>query len=306
MPPAYDGRMQSHVNANGLRIAVDDQGPRGAPALLMVMGLGLQLIAWPQGLVDALTARGLRVVRFDNRDVGLSQHLDHLGVPHLGWASFKHLLHLPVRSPYSLADMARDALGVMEALALPRAHVWGASMGGMIAQHLAALAPDRVQSLTLMMTTAGARHLPGPSWPVRQALLARPLRRDEATLQAHFAALYRLIGSPAYPAPEGWLEARVLEAIRRSDHPAGMLRQLMAVVADADRTPLVRRIAAPSLVIHGEADPLVPVAAGRHLARQLRQVSTDFIPGMGHDLPPALWPRYADRVAALVHGAHAA
>lgn len=298
--------MQSHVNANGLRIAVDDQGPRGAPALLMIMGLGMQLIAWPQGLVDALTARDLRVIRFDNRDIGLSQHLDHLGLPHVGWASFKHLLHLPVRSPYSLADMARDALGVMDALDLPRAHVWGASMGGMIAQHLADQAPQRVQSLTLMMTTAGARHLPGPTWPVRQALLARPPRRDEATLQAHFAALYRLIGSPAYPPAPGWLEARVAEALRRSDHPQGMLRQLMAVVADEDRTPRVTRIQAPSLVIHGEADPLVPIAAGRHLARHLRHVETDFIPGMGHDLPEALWPRYADRVAGLVHGAGAA
>ncbi|MGM9516221.1 alpha/beta fold hydrolase [Roseateles sp. DB2] len=298
--------MQRHVNANGLRIAVDDQGPRGAPALLMIMGLGMQLVAWPQGLVDALTARDLRVIRFDNRDIGLSQHLDHLGLPHVGWASFKHLLHLPVRSPYSLADMARDAQGVMDALDLPRVHVWGASMGGMIAQHLVDQAPDRVQSLTLMMTTAGARHLPGPTWPVRQALLARPPRRDEATLQAHFAALYRLIGSPAYPPAPGWLEARVAEALRRSDHPQGMLRQLMAVVADEDRTPRVTRIQAPSLVIHGEADPLVPIAAGRHLARHLRHVETDFIPGMGHDLPEALWPRYADRVAALVHGAGAA
>lgn len=298
--------MQSHVTANGLRIAVDDQGPRGAPALVMIMGLGMQLIGWPQGLVDALTARDLRVIRFDNRDIGLSEHLDHLGVPNVGVASVKHLLHLPVRSPYRLTDMALDALGVMDALELPRAHIWGASMGGMIAQHLADLAPERVQSLTLMMTTAGARHLPGPSWAVRQAMLARPPRRDEATLQKHFAALYRLIGSPAYPPAPGVLEARISETLRRSDHPQGMLRQLMAVVADDDRTPLVTRVQAPALVIHGEADPLVPLAAGRHLARHLRQVETDFIPGMGHDLPEALWTRYADRVAALVHRAGSA
>ena len=160
------------IQANGIQIEVADQGPRDGPVVLLIMGLGMQLIAWPQALVQLLIDRGFRVVRFDNRDIGLSQGFDHAGVPNMALASLRYALHLPVKSPYSLADMGRDALGVLDALGIAQAHVCGASMGGMIAQHLAAEAPQRVASLTLMMTTSGARSLPQPPWSVRKVLMS--------------------------------------------------------------------------------------------------------------------------------------
>jgi len=279
------------ISANGIALEVEDHGPTSGEPLLLIMGLGMQLLGWPDEFVAQLVAAGFRVIRFDNRDIGLSQGFDHLGVPHIGLASLQHLLHLPVKSPYSLADMAEDARGLLDALGIARAHVCGASMGGMIAQHLAARHPDRLKSLTLMMTSSGSRRLPGPSFKVRAGLMARPPREHEA-LVAHSADFVRLIGSPAYPLPEGWLEARVDRAIRRSHRPRGLLRQLSAVAADADRTPLLARIQAPTLVIHGSVDPLVPVPAGRDLARRIPAAALDEIEGMGHDLPPALWPRF--------------
>ncbi|MEJ6003238.1 alpha/beta fold hydrolase [Paucibacter soli] len=286
------------ISANGIAIELEDHGPANGEPLLLIMGLGMQLLAWPDEFVQQLVARGFRVIRYDNRDIGLSQRFDELGVPHVGLASMQHLLHLPVKSAYSIGDMAEDARGVLDALGIACAHVCGASMGGMIAQHLAARHPARVKSLTLMMSTSGSRRLPGPSFKVRSALLARPPREHEA-LVAHSAAFIRLIGSPAYPTPKGWLEARTDRAIRRSYRPRGMLRQLVAVAADGDRSALLRQIQAPTLVIHGSADPLVPVPAGRDLAARIAGAALDEIPGMGHDLPPELWPRFVDGISAL-------
>lgn len=290
------------ISANGIALEVEDHGPAHGEPLLLIMGLGMQLLGWPDGLVEQLVAAGFRVIRFDNRDIGLSQGFDHLGVPHIGLASLQHLLHLPVKSPYGLADMAEDARGLLDALGLARAHVCGASMGGMIAQHLAARHPLRVKSLTLMMTSSGSRRLPGPSFKVRAGLMARPPSGHEA-LVAHSVDFVRLIGSPAYPPPPGWLEARVDHAIRRSHRPRGLLRQLSAVAADADRTPLLARIQAPTQVIHGSADPLVPVPAGRDLARRIPGAALDEIEGMGHDLPPALWPRFVAGIRAAARRA---
>jgi pimeloyl-ACP methyl ester carboxylesterase len=159
------------ISANGLRIEVDVQGPPDGEAVLLVMGLGMQLVAWPQELVDALVARGFRVVRFDNRDSGLSQGFDALGVPSLPLAALRYVLRLPVTSPYRLADLAQDAVGVLDALGIGQAHVCGASMGGMVAQHLAAAHGARVRSLTLVMTTSGARHLPQARLAVQRALM---------------------------------------------------------------------------------------------------------------------------------------
>lgn len=286
-----------HVQANGLSIAVDDQGPRTAPVVLLIMGLGMQLIAWPHPLVQGLLDRGFRVVRFDNRDIGLSQGFDHAGVPHVALAGLRYALHLPVRSPYRLSDMAHDALGVMDALGIAQAHVCGASMGGMIAQHLAARAPQRVASLTLVMTTSGARALPRPSWAVQRALLSRPQGRGTDAAVDWIVHLLRTIGSPGYPADVSALRARALESVQRAWHPAGSTRQLLAIVADGDRTPLLARITAPTRIVHGMADPLVPLACGQHLARHITGAETDFIPGMGHDLPDALLERLVRGIA---------
>ena len=285
------------ISANGLQIEVDDQGPAGAPAVLLIMGLGMQLIAWPDELVQDLVRRGFRVLRFDNRDIGLSQHFDEFGLPNLAWAGMRHLLHLKVHAPYALAEMAADALGVLDALGIAQAHVCGASMGGMIAQHLAAAHGERVRSLTLLMTTAGARQLPQPSMAVRQALLARPASSRPEDLVAHLQRVLAIIGSPAYPPDPALMHARLLASVQRSWHPAGTLRQLTAVVADGDRTPLLSRIRMPTLVMHGEADPLVPVAAAHHLAQHIAGAEKDIVPGMGHDLPLPLMPRLAAGIA---------
>jgi pimeloyl-ACP methyl ester carboxylesterase len=193
--------------------------------------------------------------------------------------------------------MARDAVGVMDALGIAQAHVGGASMGGMIAQHLAAQHPARVASLTLMMTTSGARSLPGPSLRVQRELMSRPMGPGEDAAVAWVQRLFGVIGSPAYPLADPQRRARVQALVRRAWHPAGSARQLLAIAADGDRTPLLGRIHAPTRIIHGEADPLVPVACGRDLALRIAGAQVDFIPGMGHDLPDQLLPRFAEGIA---------
>src|SRR5262245_3201050 len=192
----------------------------------MIMGLGMQLTAWPEPLVRRLIERGFRVIRVDNRDVGLSQGFDAAGVPNLLWAALRHAMHLPVASPYLLSDMAGDALGVLDALGLQRAHVCGASMGGMIAQHLASAHPQRVKSLTLMMTTSGARGLPRAHPQVQRALLSRPRGRDDEAVATHLQHIFELIGSPGYRSDPAVVHQRVLASVRRAYRPAGTARQL--------------------------------------------------------------------------------
>ena len=285
------------IVANGIGIEIDDQGlPAGEP-LLLIMGLGMQLTGWPQALVQMLVSCGFRVIRMDNRDAGLSKNFDSAGAPSLVWSALRHTLHLNVSSPYSMVDMAEDARGVLDALGLQRAHVCGASMGGMIAQHLAAKHPQRVKSLTLMMTTSGARRLPQPGWRVQRALMSRPGGREPAAVVAHLQGVMDIIGSPAYPPEPEHLRARLAAMVQRAWRPAGTARQLVAVAADGDRSALLPRIKAATRIIHGQADPLVPVAAGHDLAARIAGAVGDFIPGMGHDLPDALLPHFAAGIA---------
>lgn len=295
------------VHANGLGIEVDDQGPTaspGGPPILLLMGLGMQLTAWPEPLVARLVAAGRRVVRIDNRDAGLSQGFDAAGVPNLLWAATRYLLHLPLHAPYTIADMAADTLGVLDVLGLPRVQLVGASMGGMIAQHLAARQPERIERLTLMMTTSGARDLPQPGARVRMALLdgrAVPDGNIEGLVD-RLERVFTLIGSPAHrPQTEAEREAfreRLRASVRRAYRPAGVARQLVAVVADGDRSPLLARIAAPTHIVHGTADPLVPVAAAHDLHAKIAGSTLELIDGMGHDLPAPLWPRLAQAILA--------
>jgi pimeloyl-ACP methyl ester carboxylesterase len=286
------------LSANGISIEVEDEGPPNGEPLLLIMGLGMQLTSWPAELVQALVAKGFRVIRFDNRDAGLSQGFDHLGVPNLPLATVQHLLHWPVKAPYRIADMARDAVGVLDALGIARAHVVGASLGGMVAQHLAADAPGRVRSLGLIMTTSGSRRLPQATLAARRVMMGRPARNDAESLADHFVRVFKVIGSPAYPPEPMAFRERMLGNVRRAWRPAGTMRQLVAVAADGDRTPMLGRVQAPTLVVHGEADPLIPVENGRDLAQRIRNAASDFIPGMGHDLPVPLVPRLAQAIAA--------
>jgi pimeloyl-ACP methyl ester carboxylesterase len=287
------------LSANGISIEVEDHGsPNGEP-LLLVMGLGMQLVAWHEDFVAGLVARGFRVIRFDNRDIGLSQRFDHLGVPNLVTASLRFAVGLSVRSGYAVADMADDAVGVLDALGIRSAHVCGASMGGMIAQHMAARHPQRLKSLTLMMTTSGAPRLPGPSLKVRTSLISRPdePQKVESVID-HYVRLYRLIGSPGYPTSDDELRSRLGMSVRRSYRPQGTARQMLAIAADGNRSPWLSRIRLPVQIIHGRDDPLVPVAAGHDLAAKISGAEIDIIDGMGHDLPTPLWPRFTAGIAS--------
>ena len=290
------------VLANGLQFEVDLQGPPDGEPLLLIMGLGMPLLGWPEELVADLAGRGFRVIRFDNRDIGLSQGFERLGVPSLARASLRYMLRLRVHSPYSLADMAADALGVLDALGIASAHVCGASMGGMIAQHIAANNAERVRSLMLIMTTSGARHLPQPRLAVRRALLQRPASAALSDVVAHLERLLKIIGSPMYRPDAARQRQRLTAMIQRAWRPDGTARQLLAVAADGDRTPLLGRIQARTRVLHGQADALVPVAAAADLQAKIPGAVLDIVPGMGHDLPLALLPRIAAAIAETARG----
>ncbi len=292
------------LSCNGVRLEVEVHGPESGEPLLMIMGLGMQLIAWPDGLVEQLVAKGFRVIRFDNRDVGLSQPFDQLGMPNIPLAALLHTLRLPVKAPYQIADLARDAVGVLDALGIAKAHVCGASMGGMIAQHLGFAHGQRVKSLTLMMTTSGHRSLPKESLKVRRAMLSRP--RPSSTPEQkfenvldHYVKLYGVIGSPGFPPEPATLRERIGRGVKRAFRPQAVARQLVAIAADSHRAERLSRITAPTLVIHGQHDALIPVAAAHDLARRIPGATLEVIDGWGHDLPEALWPRLATAIAAI-------
>lgn len=288
------------IQANGIELAYDVQGEPDGEPLLLIAGLGLQLISWPDGFCAALASQGFRVIRFDNRDSGLSSKMDQFGKPNLPLAFFKSLFQMPLFSGYTVVDMAHDAVGLMDALDIERAHIVGASMGGIIAQIIAARHPQRVRTLTSIMSTTGRAGLPGPSLALSNVLFSRPDDTgDVNSVIDHFMRLFRAIGSPAYPTPEALLRKRVAASVRRNVCVRGTTRQMLAVASSGDRTAQLRTIATPTLVIHGTDDPLVPVAAGRDTARAIPGALLHEIEGMGHDLPPAL----EQALAALI-GAH--
>ncbi|MFM9881354.1 MAG: alpha/beta fold hydrolase [Burkholderiaceae bacterium] len=279
------------IKANGVQIEVLDEGGNGAPqqpVVLLVMGLGMQLTAWPEDFVQGLLQAGYRVIRHDNRDCGLSQSLDHLGKPILLLDSMKYKFGWPLKPPYTLLDMARDALGVLDALGVARAHVAGVSMGGMIAQRMALVAPERVHSLTSIMSTSSARHLPPPQPEVIRALLCRPSSKTLEAAVSNYLVLMKVISSPAFALTDAQWFARVDPQVRRAYRPDGTLRQLVATIADADRADLLGCITAPTLVLHGKADPMLPYVCGQDTARRIPGAQLVGIDGMGHDLPPGV------------------
>jgi pimeloyl-ACP methyl ester carboxylesterase len=287
------------IKANNIDIEVEDTHPgdtTGRPVVLLIMGLGMQLIAWPPAMVQGIADAGFRVLRLDNRDIGLSQHFDHLGAPNLLWEGLKFRMGWRIRAPYSLQDMAADALGVLDALNIPKAHVVGVSMGGMVAQRLAVLAPSRVQSLTSIMSSSGARGLPEASPAVTRVLLSRPSGKGVQAAVEHTVKLLKAIGSPGFPTAEAELREKVAAAAQRSFHPQGVVRQMVAIAADGTRAEALAQVKAPTLVVHGRADPLVPMACGQDTARRIPGARFESIEGMGHDLPPGV----VDRLLVLL------
>jgi pimeloyl-ACP methyl ester carboxylesterase len=283
------------IKANGIDIEIEDTGPDASgqprPAVLLIMGLGMQLVAWPPAMVQALLEAGFRVIRMDNRDIGLSQKFDHLGKPNLVWESIKYKFGLTVKSPYSLRDMAADALAVLDVLQVDKAHVVGVSMGGMIAQRVALAAPARVLSLTSIMSSSGARGLPQAEPRVMRVLLSRPASSDSASVINHYVRLFKAIGSPGFPLDDAELRERIALGVKRGFHPDGVLRQMMAIVADSRRAAELAGLRVPTLVVHGKSDPLVPFACGEDTARRIPGASLVGIDGMGHDLPSGVVER---------------
>jgi proline iminopeptidase len=296
------------VAANGLTFDVEAFGdPAGVPVLL-IMGLALPAAAWPDAFVERLVRHGLRVVRFDNRDAGGSARVRGAGRQNVQVALARALMRLPVHASYTLDDMAADAAGVLDALGIPRAHVVGASMGGMIAQVLAARHPQRVATLTSIMSSSGNPHprVALGSGRALRVLLRRPTRLDTVEgVVEHLMHVFGVIGSPGFRADREAMRAHIEQVARRGYDPAGAQRQLLAILASGDRRPLLARITAPTLVIHGADDPLVPVAAGIDTARHIAGAQLKIIPGMGHDFAPALQPMLADAIAAHVRRAPA-
>lgn len=290
------------VEANGLTLEVETLGDDTRAPVVLIMGLGANMRLWPDELCIALVEAGFRVVRFDNRDCGRSTILDRLGTPNIPVAALRHFLRLPVRAFYSLDDMARDTVALLDALGIERAHLVGASMGGMIAQNVASAWPARVASLTSIMSTTGRRNLPGPTPRARRALLLPPARPGdfEGAVRRTMSVLGE-IGSRTHPAEPERLRAMSERHVRQGSFPAGAGRQLLAIVAAGDRTDVVRRIRAPTLVMHGDEDPLLRPACGEATAAAIREgggdVSLEMVRGMGHDLPLPLLGRIAARIA---------
>lgn len=279
----------------GIAIAFDRYGDEGDPALLMISGFGVQLTAWNPDLLQMLVDRGLQLIVFDNRDVGLSTHLDEAG-PIDPVALLAGQL---TTAPYLLSDMADDAAGLLDALGLRSAHVLGVSLGGMIAQCLAIGHPGRVRSLTSIMSTPALGV--GAATPAAgQALLSPPATDREGAVQRSLR-IAAVIGSPAYPRDENWIRTAVSLAWERNNDPIGVTRQLAAIRLSADRRPGLATLEVPTLVVHGEVDPLIQADGGRATAAAIPGAELLVLPGMGHDIPRALWEQVVDAVVALVH-----
>jgi pimeloyl-ACP methyl ester carboxylesterase len=295
----------ARLRANRIELEYDTFGHRGGRPLLLVMGLGAQMILWDERFCEQLAERGHFVVRFDNRDVGLSTKLDAAGVPNVLEMMGRVAAGLPLAAPYTLDDMADDAAALLEALDLASAHVCGASMGGMIAQTLAYRHAPRVRSLVSIMSSTGNPELPPAAPEAMQVLLSPPpASRAEAIEQAVKA--WRVIGSPGFALDEARIRERTARAYDRCFHPPGAARQIAAILAHGNRRPRLAGVAAPTLVIHGADDPLVPLAGGRDTADAIPGAELLVIEGMGHDLPEGAWPRIVGAIASHTEAAERA
>lgn len=285
------------VVANGLELEYENFGSAADPSILLIMGLGMQLIAWPQPFCEELAEKGFHVIRYDNRDTGFSTKFGGVKAPGLPALLVRSFLRLPIRVPYTLYDMAEDATGLLDALDIPSAHIVGASMGGMIAQNLAARFPERVRSLTSIMSTSGHRSLPGADPLVSRHLFrSRPTSADREAVIAHNMRTLELIGSPAYPIDEETRREMTSLSFDRCFYPAGFTRHVAAIVQDGDRRERLGMISAPTLVIHGREDRLVPLAGGIDTAEHVPGARLEIIDGMGHNLPAALWPTLVEMI----------
>ncbi|RSV18894.1 alpha/beta fold hydrolase [Sphingomonas sp. ABOLG] len=287
------------ARAYGMELEYESFGNPADPTILLIMGLGAQLTLWPLPFVEALVERGFHVVRYDNRDVGLSTKLDHARPPRIGMLVLQRLLRLRPRVPYTIGDMAADAAGLLDALGIEKAHIVGASMGGMIAQVFAATYPDRTLSLTSIMSTTGNPRLSRASREAMDVLVNRPKTDDFEALVAHGVRASKVLAGPAFPVEPEVLEARVRETIQRSNYPDGFARQVAAIVADGDRRERLKTIKAPTVVIHGTDDTLVPIDGGRDTAASIPGARLVEVRGMGHNVPVEVIPEIVDAIESV-------
>jgi pimeloyl-ACP methyl ester carboxylesterase len=284
--------------ANGIQIEYEEFGDPGNPAIVLIMGFAAQMYVWPDSFCRALADRSFRVVRFDNRDAGLSTHLDGVKAPGMKRSMFASIFGIKLKVPYTLGDMALDTVGLLDALNIERAHVVGASMGGMIAQILAARHGGRIASLTSLMSTSGSRRLPGPRPRVLKHVLFKHRKKmQEEDMIRYLVDFWTLIASPKYPTPAAEILGKVTSWVRRDSDPNANIRQFAAMAADGDRTELLGTIECPALVIHGAHDPLIRVEGGQHTADCIRNAELHVVDGMGHEIPEQLVPLIAERIA---------
>lgn len=299
VPARASGRARHDSAGRPIELAFELYGdPAAGTRLLLIQGLGQQLVAWPPSLLAALTERGYAVAVYDNRDVGLSTHLDDLV------ADLKGIRNGTARAPYLVADLARDAIAVLDALDWQSAIVLGGSLGGMIAQQVAIDFPDRVRALVSVMSTTGDRSVGRPAPGLMSVLTAAPPAERAAYID-HVVRVARTIGSPAFPTPDAEQRERAAAAFDRAYDPRGTGRQFGAILSAPDRTPALRTLRIPALVVHGDADRLVDVSGGRATAAAVAGATLLVIAGMGHDLPEPVWPRVLDAldvVAAVSPG----
>ena len=293
--------------ANGIELEYQATGEDGAEPVLLIMGLGAQLTRWPKAFVERLASHGFKVIRFDNRDVGLSTKLDAAGLPNFPAMVQALRDGRTPEVPYLLDDMAADTVGLLDALGIDRAHIVGGSLGGMIAQLVAADYPQRTLSLTSIMSRTGNRSLPEALSEAAARLNDRgpdPLTDFEGYLD-HGVKMAFVTGSPAYPPDAAETRARIRNDFNRSYYPAGLQRQYAAALASPDRRAKLATVRAPTVVIHGAADPLMPLAAGKETAASIAGAELRVIEGMGHDLPAALFDTVIDGILSAVRRARA-
>jgi pimeloyl-ACP methyl ester carboxylesterase len=278
--------------ANGIEVAHQEVGEPSGEPMLLVMGLGMQMLGWDERFCALLAERGHRVVRFDNRDIG---HSTMVEAPMPGWIDL--MIGRRSTAPYLLADMADDAFGLMDHLGFESAHIVGASLGGMIAQEMAIRRPERVRSLASMLSTTGSRRVGWPTWRAFGTLIAK-YPRDREAYERRAIKTFSVIGSPGFPGEPERIAGVAGEMFERSHNPAGVMRQMHAISASGDRTSALRRLSVPTVVIHGAEDPLVRPSAGRATARAIPGARLRMIDGMGHDLPRELWPLFVEEITS--------
>jgi pimeloyl-ACP methyl ester carboxylesterase len=292
------------ARANGIEICYEIFGDPGAEPMLLIMGLGAQMVLWDDDFCRQLAARGFRVIRFDNRDIGQSSKLT--GGKRLTPLELLKLrfLKIPVEAPYKLYDMAQDVIGLMDALKIKSAHLVGASMGGMIAQEIAIVFPERVRSLISIMSTTGNPKVPPPTREAATLLMAPPPATREEYL-ARFAQTWKMLRAGSFPEDEALDRSRAERCFERGLNPAGVGRQLRAILASGSRKQRLASVKAPTLVIHGTVDPLVRPEGGRDTAASIPGAELLMIEGMGHALPIPMWPQVIDAIDRHAHAASA-